>query len=56
MYLFAITVAFSILYIGQTEELKQRTIKHKSDIIHPNNSNCRKCAEHLRTSSYQFLY
>ena len=26
-------------YTGQTEELKQRTQKHKSDIIYPNSSN-----------------
>ena len=52
-------------YIGQTEELKQRTRKHKWDIIHPNNSNCKKCSEYLRTCSkmkepyfnvYPFLY
>ena len=28
-------------HIGQTEELKQRLQKHKSDIIHPNDSNCK---------------
>ena len=38
-------------YIGQTEEPKQRTRNHKSDVIHPNNSNCKKCSEHLRTCS-----
>ena len=38
-------------YIGQTEELKQRTRKHKSDVIHPNNSNCKICSERLRTCS-----
>ena len=52
-------------YTGQTEELKQCTRKHKSDVIHPNNSNCKKCSEHLRTCSkmkepyfniYPFLY
>ena len=52
-------------YIGQTEEWKQRTRKHKSDLIHPNNSKCKKCSEHLRTCSkmkepyfniYPFLY
>ena len=52
-------------YIGQTEELKQCTQKHKSDVIHPNNSECKKCSEHLRTYSkmkepyfnmYPFLY
>ena len=52
-------------YIGQTEELKQCTRKHKLDVIHPNNSKCKKCSEHLRTYSkmkepyfnmYPFLY
>ena len=52
-------------YIGQTEELKQHTRKHKSDVIHPNNSNCKTSSEHLRTCSkmkepyfniYLFLY
>ena len=38
-------------YIGQTEELKQHTRKHKSDVIHLNNSNCKKSFEHLRTGS-----
>ena len=52
-------------YTGQTEELKQRTRKRKSDVIHPNKRNCKKCSEHLRTCSkmketyfniYPFLY
>ena len=52
-------------YIGQTEELKQRTRKQKSDVVHPNNSNSKNCSEHLRTCSkmkepyfniYPFLY
>ena len=52
-------------YIGQTEEVKQRIRKHKSDVIHPNKSNCKKCSEHLRTCSkmketyfniYPYLY
>ena len=52
-------------YIRQTEELKQRTRKHKSDVIYSNNSNCKKCSEHSRTCSkmeepyfniYPFLY
>ena len=39
--------------------------KHESDVIHPNNSNCKKCSEHLRACSkmkepyfnmYLFLY
>ena len=42
-------------YIEQTDELKQRTQKHKSDLIHPNNSNCKKCSEHLRTCSNMSL-
>ena len=63
IYLFAIIVIF--FYIGQTEELKQLTRKHKSDAIHPNNSYCKKCSEHLRISLkikepyfniYLFLY
>ena len=56
---------YDLFYIGQTEELKQRTIKQKLDIIHPNHTNCKKCSEHLRTCSkikeqyfniYQFSY
>ena len=52
-------------YIGQTEEFKQRTWKHKPYVIHPSNSKCKKCSEHLRTYSkvkepyfniYLFLY
>ena len=63
VHLFTITVTF--FYIGQTEELKQRTGKHKSDVGHSNNSNCKKCSEHLKTCSkmkepyfniYPFLY
>ena len=55
----------AFFYMGQTDELKQRTRKHKSDAIHPNNSNCKKCSEHVRTCSkmkepyfniYPFLY
>ena len=52
-------------YTRKTEGLKQGTRKHKSDVIHPNDSNCKKCSEHLRTCSkmeetysniYPFLY
>ena len=62
MYLFAI---LSLFYTRKTEGLKQRTRKHKSDAIHPNDSNCKKCSEYLRTCSkmkepyfniYPFLY
>ena len=42
---------FDFFHIGQTEKLKQRTRKHKSDVIHLNNSNCQKCSEHLRSFS-----
>ena len=53
-----------LFYIGQTEELKQHTRQCKSDVIHLNNSNCKKCLEQLRTCSkmkynfniYPFLY
>ena len=54
---------FSIL--DKLEELRQRTGKHKSDVIHPNNSNCKKYSGHLRFCSkrkeayfnmYPFLY
>lgn len=38
-------------YLGKTANLKQRTGKHASDVRHPANSNCRKCAEHLRKCS-----
>ena len=52
-------------YTRKTEGLKQRTRKHKSDVIHPNDSNRKKFPEHLRTCSkmketyfniYPFLY
>ena len=42
---------FDFFSIGETDELKQHERKHKSDVIHPNNSNCKKCSEHLRTCS-----
>ena len=38
-------------YIGETKNLKKRTRKHKSDISHPKNSNCKELAEHLRLCS-----
>ena len=49
---------YDFLYIGQTEELKQCTRKHKLDVIHSNNSNCKKCSENLGTTIniYQFLH
>ena len=53
IYILSYTDIYYILifYIRQTEELKQRTQKHKSDVIHPNYSNCKKSSEHLRTCS-----
>ena len=35
-------------YLGQTQDLKQRTAKHKSDVKNPHNSTCRICSKHLR--------
>ena len=34
--------------LGKTIDFKQRIRKHKSDVKRPQNSTCRKCAEHLR--------
>lgn len=42
---------WNFFYIAQTEELKHCARKDKSDLIHSNNSNCKKCSEHLRTGS-----
>ena len=41
----------AFFYIRQTEKLKQCTRKHKSYVIYPNNSNCKKYSEHLRICS-----
>ena len=38
-------------YIGETDYTKQRARKHKSDVFHPENSNCTKLMEHLRKCS-----
>ena len=38
-------------YLGKTIDGKQRCRKHASDVRHPENSNCRHCAEHIRTCS-----
>ena len=35
-------------YLGQTQDFKQRTAKHKSDVKNPHNSTCRICLEDLR--------
>ena len=51
MYSLAITVTFSILDKLTRKHTRQGTRKHKSDVIHSNNSNCKKCSENLRTCS-----
>ena len=40
-----------MFYIGQTKDMKKRTRKHKSDVIKPHNSKCRKLSEHLNKCS-----
>ena len=42
------TFKLIFLLLGITINFKQRIRKHKSDVIHPQNSACRECAEHLR--------
>ena len=38
-------------YLGKTDDTKQRCRKHASDVLHPHNSNCRECSDHLRDCS-----
>lgn len=38
-------------YIGQSSSLTSRTCKHKSDVYHPENSNCKICSKHFRNCS-----
>ena len=38
-------------YIGETQDLKERIHKHKSDVYHTLNSNCKKLSTHLRRCS-----
>ena len=35
-------------YFEQSQNFKQRTAKHKSDVKNPNNATCRICSGHLR--------
>ena len=35
-------------YLGQTQDFKQRTAKHKSDVKNSYNNTCRICSKHLR--------
>ena len=46
-----ICIACQNNYLGKTKCCKKRTRKHASDVRHPVNSNCRKCAEHVRKCS-----
>ena len=38
-------------YLGKTKDLAHRCRKHASDVRLPHNSNCKKCADHLRSCS-----
>ena len=38
-------------YIGETDDLKQRTCLHKSNTVYPGNSNCSKLSYHLHHHS-----
>ena len=38
-------------YVGKAKVVKSRLSKHMSDVRHPNNSNCKKCTNHLRKCS-----
>ena len=38
-------------YLGKTQDFKQRTAKHKSNVKNPHNSTCRICSEHIRDCS-----
>ena len=38
-------------YLGKAKATKTRLFKHASDVSHPENSNCKKCTNHLRTCS-----
>ena len=38
-------------YLGQTQDFKQRTAKHKPDVKDPHNSTSRICSENLRDSN-----
>ena len=38
-------------YLGKAGSCKTRMAKHKSDVQNPQNSNCKKCTEHIRNVS-----
>ena len=46
IFIFYICKTCDNFYLGQTQDFKQRTAKHKSK--NPHNSTCRICSEHLR--------
>ena len=43
-------------YLGQTQDFKQRTAKHKSDVKNLHNSTCSICSEHLRDCNHAEAY
>ena len=43
-------------YLGQTQDFRQRTGKHKSDVKNTYNSTCRICSEHLRDCNQTKAY
>ena len=43
-------------YLGQTQDFKHRTVKHKSDVKNSHNSTCRICSEHLRDCNQTEAY
>ena len=49
-FYYAFTDVF-LCYLDQTESLKQRTKKQKSDVTHPKNSTCKKCSQDPRDFS-----
>lgn len=48
---FAESINDGYFYLGKTKNVKHRIAKHISDVNHPENSNCKKCAEHIRMDS-----
>ena len=46
---------FHNFYLRQTQDFKQRTAKHKSDVKNLHNSTCRICSEHLRDQAEPYF-
>ena len=38
-------------YLGKTQNFKQRTAKHKSNVKNPHDRTCGICSEHIRDSN-----